>query len=157
MVIMDAGLFSGHQRMTDAWLAFREFVARTPDLPVGLLVRRACAHDPGDEVIAAYDAPFPSPEHKAGARAFPLLIPTAPQDPGARDGQRVLEALREDRRPVLMLWADSDPIMPLSTGERFAQAIGCEAPEVIAGAGHFLQEDRGADIGRRIAGWLTGS
>jgi haloalkane dehalogenase len=155
LVIMDSGLFTGHQRMTDAWLAFRDFVARTHDLPVGLLVRRGCARDPGDEVIAAYDAPFPSPDHKAGARAFPLLIPTAPQDAGAKDGQRVLEALGADRRPTLMLWADSDPVVPLSTGERFAQAIGREAPSVIAGAGHFLQEDQGVEIGRRIASWLT--
>ena len=67
----------------------------------------------------------------------------------------MLEALRGDRRPTLMLWADSDPVVPLSTGERFAQAIGRDAPAVIAGAGHFLQEDQGAEIGRRIASWLT--
>lgn len=155
LVIMDSGLFTGHQRMTDAWLAFRDFVARTPDLPVGMLVRRACKRDPGDAVIAAYDAPFPAPEFKAGARAFPLLIPTAPQDPGAAEGQRVLDVLRDDRRPTLMLWADSDPVVPLRTGERFAQAIGRAAPEVIADAGHFLQEDQGPEIGRRIAEWLT--
>ena len=155
LVIMDSGLFTGHQRMTDAWLAFRDFVARTPDVPIGMLVRRACKRDPGDAVIAAYDAPFPAPEFKAGARAFPLLIPTAPQDPGAAEGQRVLDALREDRRPALMLWADSDPVVPLHTGERFAQAIGRAAPEVIADAGHFLQEDQGPEIGRRIADWLT--
>ena len=41
-----------------------------------------------------------------------------------------------------MLWADSDPILPLSTAERFAEAIGRDAPEVIAGASHFLQEDQ---------------
>ena len=57
--------------MTDAWIAFRDFVARTEDLPVGLLVRRACHRDPGDDVIAGYDAPFPSLASKAGARAFP--------------------------------------------------------------------------------------
>ena len=60
-MILDTGLFTGRQRMTDAWLAFRDFVARTEDLPVGLLVRRACKTDPGDEVIAAYDAPYPNP------------------------------------------------------------------------------------------------
>ena len=59
MVVLDTGLFTGHQQMTDAWIAFRDFVARTEDLPVGLLVRGACKHDPGDEVIAAYEAPVP--------------------------------------------------------------------------------------------------
>jgi len=155
LVILDTGLFTGHQKMTDAWIAFRDFVARTEDLPVGMLVRRACHRDPGDEVIAAYDAPYPSVDSKAGARAFPLMLPTAPEHPGGEAGQRVLEALREDRRPTLMMWADADPVLPLKTGERFAAAIGRPAPEVVAEAGHFLQEDQGARIGRRIAEWLT--
>jgi haloalkane dehalogenase len=155
IVILDTGLFTGHQRMTDAWLAFRDFVARTEDLPVGMLVRGACKQDPGDEVIAAYDAPFPDPASKAGARAFPLLIPQTPDAPGAAAGQRVLEALREDRRPTLMLWADSDPVLPLEVGERFAESIGRPAPRRIENASHFLQEDQGLLIGRLIADWLT--
>jgi haloalkane dehalogenase len=155
LVILDTGLFTGLQRMTDAWTAFRDFVARTEDLPVGMLVRGACHEDPGDEVIAAYDAPFPNAASKAGARAFPLLIPRAPDDPGAAEGQRVLQALREDRRPTLMLWADSDPVLPLSVGERFAAAIRRPAPRTIEQAGHFLQEDQGPLIGTLIADWLT--
>jgi haloalkane dehalogenase len=155
IVILDTGLFTGRQKMTDAWLPFRDFVARTEDLPVGMLVRGACKSDPGDEVIAAYDAPFPSVASKAGARAFPLLIPQTPDAPGADAGQRVLEALSEDRRPTLMLWADSDPILPLSVAERFAESIGRPAPRVIADAGHFLQEDQGPLIGSLIADWLA--
>lgn len=155
IVILDTGLFTGEQRMSDAWLAFRDFVARTEDLPVGFLVKGACRQDPGEEVIAAYDAPFPNAASKAGARAFPLLIPHEPDAPGAAAGRRVLSALREDRRPTLMLWGDSDPVLPLSTGERFAAAIGREPPRAIEGASHFLQEDRGAEIGELIAGWLT--
>jgi haloalkane dehalogenase len=154
LVITDTGLFTGHQRMTDAWKAFRDFVQRTEDLPIGFLVRGACKTDPGDEVIAAYDAPFPSVASKAGARAFPLMLPTSPEDPGAEAGQRVLEALRDDRRPTLMLWADSDPIIPPKTGERFAAAIGSDQPRLIENASHFLQEDAGAEIGEVIAGWL---
>ena len=154
LVITDTGLFTGHQRMTDAWKAFRDFVQRTEDLPIGFLVRGACKTDPGDEVIAAYDAPFPSVASKAGARAFPLMLPTSPEDPGAEAGQRVLEALRDDRRPTLMLWADSDPIIPPKTGERFAAAIGYDQPRLIENASHFLQEDAGAEIGEVIAGWL---
>jgi haloalkane dehalogenase len=155
IVILDTGLFTGRQKMSDAWLAFRDFVARTEDLPVGLLVRGACHTDPGDGVIAAYDAPFPNIASKAGGRAFPLLIPQAPDAPGADAGQRVLEALREDRRPTLMLWGDSDPILPLSVAEHFAESIGRPAPRAIADAGHFLQEDQGPLIGSLIADWLA--
>jgi haloalkane dehalogenase len=157
LVILDTGLFTGHQKMTDAWLAFRDFVARTEDLPIGFLVRGACKNDPGDEVIAAYEAPFPSVASKAGARAFPQLIPQTPDAPGAAAGQRVQEALREDRRPTLMLWADSDPVLPLSVAERFAAAIGRPAPRTINDAGHFLQEDQGPLIGQLIVDWLLDS
>ena len=154
IVILDTGLFTGRQRMTDAWIAFRDFVERTEDLPIGFLVRGACKHDPGDEVIAAYDAPFPNPGSKAGARAFPLMLPTSPEMPGAEAGQRVLEALGGDRRPKLVLWADSDPILPPEVGRRFAGALGTEVHHEIADASHFLQEDAGpADRGpdRRLA------
>jgi haloalkane dehalogenase len=155
IVTLDTGLFTGRQPMNDAWMAFRAFVERTEDLPVGLLVRRACLRDPGDEVIAAYDAPFPNPASKAGARAFPLILPLSPDAPGAAAGQRVLDALRGDPRPRLILWADSDPVLPLETGRRFATALGGEVDHVIAGASHFLQEDAGPEIGRLIADWLT--
>ena len=155
LVLMDTGLFTGRQRMPDAWHQFRDFVERTEDLPVSMLVRRACQNDPGDAVAAAYDAPFPEPRAKAGARAFPLMLPLSPEDPGAEAGQRVLEALGEDRRPTLMLWADNDPVIPLATGERLASRIGREPPQVIEGASHFLQEDAGPEIGRRIADWLA--
>jgi haloalkane dehalogenase len=155
LVILDTGLFTGHQKMTDAWLAFRDFVARTEDLPVGMLVRGACKRDPGEQVIAAYDAPFPNAASKAGARAFPLLIPHEPDAPGAAEGRRVLEALEGDDRPTLMLWADSDPVLPLSVAERFAKAIGRQAPHVIEDASHFLQEDAGPQIGQLIADWLS--
>jgi haloalkane dehalogenase len=155
IVVLDTGLFTGHQKMTDAWMAFRNFVERTEDLPVGFLVRGACKQDPGDEVIAAYDAPFPNADSKAGARAFPLILPLTPESPGAPAGQRVLEALRGDQRPKLVLWADSDPVIPLETGERFAASLGTGVDHVIADASHFLQEDAGLEIGRLIADWLS--
>lgn len=154
MVIMDTGLFTGEQPMTEAWQAFRAFVERTEDLPISMLVANATARGMSDDVIAAYDAPFPTPESKAGARAFPLMLPTTPEMPGAAAGKRVLEALAADERPKLCLWADSDPIIPPKVGARFAERIGAEPPEVIENASHFLQEDAGEELGRRIAAWL---
>src|SRR3954466_5453722 len=78
LVVMDSGLIPGRQKMSDAWHAFRDFVARTEDLPIGMLVRRGCHTDPGDEIAAAYDAPFPNAASKAGARAFPELLLQGP-------------------------------------------------------------------------------
>ena len=154
LAVLDTGLFTGHQHMSDAWIAFRDFVARTEDLPVGFLVKGGCLNGLGDDVVAAYEAPFPTPESKAGARAFPLMLPTDPSMPGAAEGSRVLEAMRADDRPVQLFWADQDPILTLGTGRRFAEAIGAPEPDVIPGASHFLQEDAGEEIGARLARWL---
>ncbi len=105
-------------------------------------------------MIAAYDAPFPNPESKAGARAFPALIPTEPDAPGAAEGRRVADALREDDRPTLVLWADSDIALPLSVGEQVSARLNYPAPRVIENASHFLHEDAGEEIGAIIAEWL---
>jgi haloalkane dehalogenase len=154
LVLMDTGVFTGEHGMSEAWHRFAGFVDRVEELPVGLVVRRGCCVDPGDEVAAAYDAPFPSEASKAGARAFPRLVPLTVDDPGASTGRRVLSALRENQRPVLMLWGEEDRPLPVAAGERFAAELGRPAPRVISGAGHFVQEDRGEAIGHLIADWL---
>jgi len=155
LVLMDTGLFTGEQRMSAAWHRFADFVARVDELPVGFIVRRGCATDPGDEIAAAYDAPFPSEPSKAGARALPAILPLSPADRGASAGHDVLRALRADQRPTLMLWGAEDHPLPVAAGEAFAASIGRDAPRVIEGAGHFLQEDRGSEIGAIIADWLV--
>jgi haloalkane dehalogenase len=154
IVIMETAPATGQFEMTEDWLRFRDFVARTEDLPIGLLVRRGCFADPGDAVAAGYDAPFPAPESKAGARAFPAILPTTPDQPGAAEGRAVAAALRVDDRPGIVIWAEGDPILPLSLGERVAAAFGYDPPTVIPNASHYLQEDAGAEIGTVIAGWL---
>jgi haloalkane dehalogenase len=154
IVIMETGPFTGEQKMSDVWFSFRDFVERNEDVPVGVIARHSCKNDPGDDVVAAYEAPYPNAASKAGVRAFPLILPTTPQMPGAAEGRAVAEALRVDERPGLVLWADSDPVLPLSVGERGSEALGYPPPHVIAGAGHFLQEDAGPEIGAVVAEWL---
>jgi haloalkane dehalogenase len=154
MVVMETGLFTGEQPMSDAWWTFHDFVERTEDFPISLLVRNAVARGMDDAVVAAYDAPFPTKESKAGARAFPLILPTSPEMPGGAEGKRAQETLQRDRRPMLVLWADSDPVLPFKVGEAFADLMGVDPPIKIENASHFLQEDAGDEIGRRIADWL---
>jgi haloalkane dehalogenase len=154
MAVMETGLFTGDQPMSEAWWAFHDFVERTEDVPIAMLVRNAVARGMGDDVAAAYDAPFPTPGSKAGARAFPLILPTSPEMPGGPEGKRAQEALVADERPMLVLWADSDPVLPFKVGEAFAQLMGVDPPMKIENASHFLQEDAGEEIGRKIADWL---
>ncbi|MBA2567503.1 MAG: alpha/beta fold hydrolase [Thermoleophilaceae bacterium] len=156
LVAMDTGAFTGHQQMSDGWLRFRDFVASNRDLPIAPLIKGACKREPAPEVVAAYEAPFPNEESKAGARAFPPMIPLTPEAPGAAEGQAVVEALTRETRPALLLWADSDPALPLEPVGRLVQSIFPTADEltVIEDASHFLQEDQGERIGRIVADWL---
>lgn len=157
LVVMDTGIFTGEQRMNDEWLRFRDFVANVSKLQIKRLIRAGCHTTPPPEVFDAYEAPFPTEESKAGVRAFPQLVPRIPDAPGAETGRAIAGALRNDVRPKLLLWADSDRVLPLETAGRGMQKLlSVEEMTVIEGAGHFLQEDRGEQIGEIIAGWLSG-
>src|ERR1700733_1241248 len=90
MVLLDTGLFTGYQKMTDSWQAFRELAARSEDLPVAFLIRAGSRSVLSSSVIAAYEAPFPNAAAKAGARAFPLILPTSPQMEGGAARPRAL-------------------------------------------------------------------
>jgi haloalkane dehalogenase len=156
LVIMNTGIGAG-RAPSEEWLRFREFVRRVgPDLRAGQLVKVTCVTDLPDEVVAAYDAPFPTPESKTGPLMFPELVPTELDHPSTAKMLEVREALTRWEKPALILFSDSDPIFSPRVGERFAERIpGAEPAETIAGAGHFLQEDKGEELGERIARWLT--
>ncbi len=114
---------------------------------------------PASEVLAAYEAPFPTEASKAGVRRFPELIPLTPDAPGAATGREVLRRLLRDRRPAQILWADADPVLPLESFGRQMQRVLTMADQltVIRDAGHYLQEDQGELVGRTIAAWLAGT
>jgi len=106
-------------------------------------------------VIAAYDAPFPVPESRTGIVAFPELVATGSDHPSAPAMLDVRERLRSFDRPALVLFSDSDPIFSRRAAEVMAELLpDAELDPPVEGAGHFLQEDRGEQIGERIARWL---
>ncbi|MGH3441902.1 MAG: haloalkane dehalogenase [Nitriliruptorales bacterium] len=155
LVILDTGLYSPGGRMSRAWQAFRDFVESTPDLPIGGLVQGGAATDLPDEVVAAYEAPFPDAASKAGASALPLLVPLSEQDPGAAEMSDVRASLHDWDRPTLVLWGADDPVLPPQVGEFFVRVIpGAIGVETVPG-GHFLQEDAGEAIGERIARFVA--
>ena len=155
LVILNTGLFTGRGTMPEAWLRFRDWVARTPDMPVDYLMARSEAHPWGEAVLAAYGAPFPTVDHKAGVRRFPMMVPLSADDPGATEMLEVRRQLGRWEHPAYVLFSTGDPVFTPRTGERFAELIPGAGPlETIDDAGHFLQEDQGDEVGRRIAAWL---
>lgn len=155
LVILNTGVGAGRAPSPE-WLRFREFVRRVgSDLVPGQLVRISCLTDPGDEVIEAYNAPFPTPESKAGVLAFPELVPTEMDHPNAAKMLEVRSALTRWERPALVLFSDSDPIFSPQAAERMAALVpGAGPAEIVEGAAHFLQEEKGEQIAERIVRFL---
>jgi haloalkane dehalogenase len=146
LVILNTGLFTG--RVSKGFMAWREFAERTPDLPIGMIIQGATTTDLPPEVVAAYEAPFPNPESKAGAQRFPLLVPLTEDDAGVTEMVETRETLRSWDKPALVAFSDTDPVFPFpKAGEQFTELIPTAGEQVrIEGAAHFLQEDRGREI-----------
>ena len=132
----------------EAFLRWRDFSQRVDRLDVGRIVQGATVSPLPDDVVAAYDAPFPDESYKEGARQFPTLVPTTPDDPAAEANRRAWESLRRFDRPFLCAFGDSDPVTAGADRvliERIPGAAG--RPHVtLTGGGHFLQEDVGPEL-----------
>jgi haloalkane dehalogenase len=150
LAIFNTGLFTG--RVSKGFLAWREFAERTPDLPVGFVIQSATATAVPDDVVAAYDAPFPTAASKAGAAQFPLLVPTSDDAVGAKEMLAVTDALSRWGKPALVAFSDMDPVFPYpQAGQAFCDLIPTAGQQVkIDGASHFLQEDRGEHLAREV-------
>jgi haloalkane dehalogenase len=153
LVILNTGLFNG--RVSKGFLQWRAFAEENPDLPVGMVLQGATTTELSPEVVAAYEAPFPNAESKAGAATFPLLVPTDAEAPGAAEMSAVRDELSRWDKPVLVAFSDSDPVFPYPrSGQVFVDLIPGAGEQVpIEGGGHFLQEDRGDVIAARILEW----
>jgi len=153
--ILNTGLFTGRVRMSEGFHAWRAFVEKADDLPVGVIMKRSMVRPWADEVIDAYEAPFPGAEYKVGAHRFPLIVPMSPDDPGASDMEAVLARLGSWDRPAQVLFSTGDPIFTPEVGARLAAHIpGAGQLETVDEAGHFLQEDAGEEVGAAIAAFL---
>jgi haloalkane dehalogenase len=153
VVATNTGLPDGRHRLPELWWRFHDFVARTPELPVGVLVRSGCHSELASEVIAAYDAPFPGPEYQAGPHAMPDLIPQTLDNSETPAQQLAWLSLARFDKPFLTAFSDSDPITAGVDVMMRARIPGAAAhgPATIEGGGHFLQEDAGAELGGVIA------
>ena len=159
LVIMNTGLPTGDEPMTEAFMRWRTFAARVPDMDIGRIIVAGTVH--GDQVppdvVAAYNSPFPDVSYKAGAMVFPLLVPVEPSDPAAPAMQQARERLAHWHKPALVMFSDGDPIM--RGGDRFFRALipsAKEQPDItLHEAGHFLQEEKGEEIALHILDFIA--
>ncbi len=156
IVAANTFLPTGDQPVNEAFKAWRQYSQETPDFHVGGIVRGGCVTDLTPEIIAAYDAPFPDDRYKAGARQFPTLVPTSPDDPAAAPNRKAWQALSRWRKPFLTAFSDCDPIT--QGADRVLQqsipGAGGQPHTTIVGAGHFLQEDKGEELARVVVDFI---
>jgi haloalkane dehalogenase len=148
VVAANTGLPTGEQKLSEALLAWRKYSQEAPTFPIGRIVASGCATPLADDVIAAYDAPFPDDSFKAGARIFPSLIPVSPDDPATPANRRAWEVLGRWEKPFLTAFSDLDPNTRGADKPMRKLIPGARDREhpTISGAGHFLQEDKGEEL-----------
>ena len=149
VVASNTFLPTGDRDPGEAFRAWRNYSQTTPDFNVGNIVQGGSASRPiGEHNVAAYNAPFPDDTYKAGARIFPTLVPSEPNDPAAPANRAAWEALSTWTKPFLTAFGDSDAITRGSDKhfqERIPGASG-QAHTTIVGGGHFIQEDKGEEL-----------
>ncbi|MDQ6921614.1 MAG: haloalkane dehalogenase [Candidatus Dormibacteraeota bacterium] len=157
LVVMNTGLFTGADWPTPGFLRWRAFAERTGlDLPVGRVMEASVVRPLDQATLAAYEAPWPVRESKAGVAAFPLLVPISQDHPDAGVLRWVADELRAWPVPALVAWSDQDPVFTPEHGRAMAEALpGADGVWVVEGAGHMLQEDRGEAIAERIVEWMA--
>lgn len=158
-VVANTGLPTGDHSMSEAFSAWREYSRTAPEFHVGGIIKGGCVNPLSDEIIAAYDAPFPDDTYKAGARIFPSLVPITPDDPAAEANRRAWEVLSRFEKPFLTAFSDGDPIT--RGGDRvflkMVPGTRNQPHTTIAGGGHFLQEDQGEQFARVIVDFMRKS
>lgn len=154
LVVLNTGI--GARAPNEDWLRFQAFVRRVgTDIVAGQLIRISLVQPVDDAVIAAYDAPFPTPESKTGIVMFPELVPTSSDHPSAAAMLDVRDRLRTWDAPALVLFSDSDPIFSRAAAERMAGLLpNAELAPPVEGAGHFLQEDRGERVAADVSSFV---
>ena len=155
-VVANTGLPTGDSPISEAFLQWRQFSSEVPEFSVGAIINMGTLSGLPEEVLEAYNAPFPDETYKEGARIFPSLVPISADDPAAPANRQAWEVLSRFEKPFLTAFSDGDPIT--RGGEQIFQkrvrgAKG-QPHTVIEGGGHFLQEDRGEEFARVILDFM---
>lgn len=157
VVAANGFLPTGDAKPNEAFLRWQTFSQTAPSLPIGNIIRGGCKTELSPEVIAGYDAPFPDDTYKAGARKFPALVPTSPDDPAAAPNRRAWdEVLSKWEKPFLCAFSDGDPITANADKAFQSRVPGTKGMPhtTIKGGGHFLQEDCGEELANVVVDFM---
>ncbi|MGH8442504.1 MAG: haloalkane dehalogenase [Nevskiaceae bacterium] len=155
IVVANGFLPTGDRGANRAFRIWQAFARYSPWFPIGRIVNAGVVNKLSAAEVAAYDAPYPSAKYKAGARAFPRLVPTALNDPAAPANRAAWDKLGQWRKPFLCLFGKNDPILGRADGLLIPHVPGAAGqPHDRLRGGHFVQEDQGPELARRIVDWI---
>ncbi len=156
IVLANGGLPTGTAETPKAFRIWRAFAIYSPWFPIGRIVKAGCALGLTPQEVASYDAPFPSSAYKVAARLFPTFVPITPDDPERQNNERAWEFFKQCDKPFLTLFSSRDPVT--RGGHKMWQQLvpGAQGqPHAITrGAGHFLQEDKGAEVAAAMVAFI---
>jgi haloalkane dehalogenase len=155
VMLSNGGLPDGDMRVPGVFRAWVAFARYSPWFPVGRIVDAGCVKDLSEAERRAYDAPFPSARYKAGARAFPRLVPVRPDDEAVPANRAAWNVFKTWHKPFLTAFGSRDPITR-GADKKFQQVIpgAKDQPHTILHkAGHFIQEDKGPELAGLIDDW----
>ena len=157
VVVANTGLPTGDTPMSDAFLSWRKFSLEVPDFDVGAIISMGCQKPVPQDIVSAYNAPFPDDTYKEGARIFPSLVPIEPNDPASAENRKAWEVLSRFDKPFLTAFSDGDPIT--RGGEKIFKKRVPGAKDqphtIIKGGGHFLQEDCAAEFAEVVVDFMS--
>jgi haloalkane dehalogenase len=157
VVAANTFLPTGDRDPGDAFRNWQRFSQETEVFDSGVIVAMGTTTDLPPEVVAAYNAPFPEDRYTAGARQFPLLVPTSPDDPASGPNRAAWEVLERWDKPFLCAFSDRDPITARADQPFVHKVPGASGQPhtTIEGGGHFLQEDRGPELAEVVHRFIT--
>jgi haloalkane dehalogenase len=152
VIIGNTGLPTGEHAPSEAFLAWQKFSQTTEVFDIGFILQSATTTELSPGEVAAYDAPFPDDSYKAGARIFPSLVPTSPDDPAAPANRAAWEVFTAWDKPLICCFSDSDPVT--AGGDKPFRALvpGAQGQPhtTVADAHHFFQEDGAPQLARIV-------
>lgn len=153
--ISNTALPTGDHAIPDAFHRWRAFSQEDPEFDIGFIVNLFGRGNLDQEEIRAYRAPFPSDEHKAGARQFPVLVPTEPDNPESENNRRAWKQLMAWEKPALLCFSDADPIMAGGEKPFLERVPGTRGqPHITLHGRHFIQEEDGPRWAAAISEWI---
>ncbi len=148
---------TGDHNPGEAFLNWQKFSQEVPEFPAGGVIKGGTCTELPQAVIDSYNAPYPDERYKEGARQFPLLVPSTPDNPASEKNRAAWKSLGQWEKPFLTAFSDQDPVT--AGGDKLMQKLipgtRGQAHTTIVNGGHFLQEDQGEKLAEVVVEFIA--